>query len=98
MGGGGLRRDVGAGGVGRAGSGYDFVCADDRGSGAGARGDGDGAFGDEFGGATAVAGVWEWGAEESLFEAAGGWRNFRRVLFDGASGGVGCSRHSGNGG
>jgi len=49
--------DVITGGVGRAGAGYDFVCADDR-EVRGACGDGDGAFCVRFGVATAFAGVW----------------------------------------
>src|SRR6266568_4738535 len=63
----GLLRDAGAGRVGRAGTGYRFVCADAGGSGARAYGDVHGAGRDEFGGAGAADDVWHGRAEEKIF-------------------------------
>src|SRR5262249_50110901 len=97
-GGDGLLRDVDAGGVGRAGAGHDFVRADAGGSGTGTHGDVHGVGGDEFGGASAVAGIWERRAEEEISEAAGRGGDSGRVLPDGARGGIGRGGDSGDDG
>src|SRR5260370_21189611 len=88
----GLLRDAGAGRVGRAGTGYDFVCADAGRSGARVYGDVYGAGRDEFRSASAAPAVWHGDAEEKIFAAHGDRRDARRILLDG-----GCGR-SGRGG
>src|SRR5260370_20177220 len=75
--------------MGRAGTGYRFVCVDAGRSGAGVHGDVHGAGGDEFGGAGAADAVWHGRAKEEIFAPHGDGGDARSVLPDGASGGVG---------
>src|SRR5260370_12628591 len=81
--------------MGRAGTGFRFVCVGAGRSGAGVHGDVHGAGGDDFGGAGAADAVWHGRAKEEIFAPHGDGGDARSVLPDGASGGVGRRRKTG---
>src|SRR6266850_218888 len=79
-----MLRDADAGGLGRAGAGHGFLCADAGGSGAGVYGNVHRDQRDEFGGAGAADAVWHGSTEEEILTAHGDRGNARSVLPDGA--------------